>query len=79
VLKRTRSEVLLRSTIRELADNPTYERYEFFLHLVRTLMLLGIPFSYAIKKIRNFTIISTYADTYAHLIETKYFEDILSL
>jgi hypothetical protein len=42
-------------------------------------MLLGIPFSYAIKEIRKFTIINTYADTYAHLIEAKYFEDILSL
>jgi predicted GIY-YIG superfamily endonuclease len=71
-----------RSTIRELLNNPTYVRYEEFLHPARTLMLLyGMPFSKALKKVREFCIIDTCLgiDTYAEMIESRYLDKVLNL
>ena len=71
-----------RSTIRELLNNPTYVRYEEFLHPARTLKLLyGMPFSKALKKVREFCIIDTCLgiDTYAEMIESRYLDKLLNL
>ena len=46
--------IMSRSSIRELSSNPTYERYESFLHSVRMLVLLfGMDYPEALQFINN--------------------------
>ena len=72
-----------RSTIRELSDNPTYVRYEEFLHSIRMLMLSSsrMSFNEAVKQIRKYCVFDIYpgVDTYAEIIEVKYLNEILDL
>jgi len=45
------------------------------------MLLYGMPFSKAVKKVREFCIIDTYLgiDTYAEMIESKYLYKVLNL
>jgi len=45
-----RNPIMSRSTLRELSSNPTYERYENYLHIVRMYILIfGMEFSEALE------------------------------
>ncbi|WP_100616852.1 hypothetical protein [Bacillus cereus] len=55
------SPLLSRSTLRELANNPTYAHYEGFLHGVRQMILaFGMSFNQALPHIRRTDILKTY-------------------
>jgi hypothetical protein len=55
------SPLLSRSTLRELAENPTYAFYESFLHGVRQLMLsCGLSFNEALQFIQKTDILGIY-------------------
>jgi hypothetical protein len=56
----TSSLIASRYTLRELAENPTFERYENFMHAIRMLMFMGMDFATASKMIRSSDILNTY-------------------
>lgn len=59
-----------RYSLRELLDNPTFVRYESFLHGARMLMLSeGFSFNEALNVKKEFSII----DTYAEMVNAGYF------
>ncbi|MCM3412652.1 GIY-YIG nuclease family protein [Metabacillus litoralis] len=51
-----------RFSLRELAENPTYERYENFLHGVRMMILFGMGYESALAFIRKRDILNTYEE-----------------
>lgn len=70
------SPLLARYSIREISNNPTYERYEVFLHPARQQMLAtGCTFSSAIKFSRNFDMLETFEE----LIKVDYFNKVLEI
>ncbi|MFD1040336.1 GIY-YIG nuclease family protein [Virgibacillus byunsanensis] len=70
------SPLLARYSIREISNNPTYERYELFLHTARQQMLTtGITFLDAIKFSRSFDMLETYEE----LFSVEYFNRILDI
>lgn len=65
-----------RSTLRELATNPTFERYEGFLHSVRVLMLrAAVDVDVALKLALGCDILGTYKE----MVEAGYLERNLPL
>lgn len=64
-----------RYTLRELAGNPTYERYENFLHGVRMMLLFGMEYESALEFIRKKDILHTYEE----MVSIGYFNRSLSI
>lgn len=65
------SPLVSRSTIRELSNNPTYERYESFLHTIRMFILdHGMDYSHALSQACES---DTYG-TYQEIQNTGYLE-----
>lgn len=65
-----------RSTLRELAQNPTYERYENFLHAIRFSMLrMGLNWEIALKLVLPHDVLGTYKE----MLKVGYLERILSV
>lgn len=65
-----------RYSLRELSSNPTYERYENYLHAIRMSMLnSGLNFGEALKFYNDHDILNTYED----MIRDGYFEKILKV
>lgn len=65
-----------RCSLRELSENATYERYENYLHVIRTSMLiLGMSFEKALEFHNNHDILNTYQE----MIREKYFERTLKV
>ncbi|KMT21580.1 hypothetical protein [Clostridium cylindrosporum] len=68
--------IVSRCTLRELSQNPTYERYENDLHAVRMMVLnTGISFDKAFKFYSKADILNTYGE----MINVNYFEKKLVL
>ncbi|MDQ0361857.1 hypothetical protein [Breznakia pachnodae] len=68
-----KSFIMSRSTLRELASNPTYERYENHLHAARILALnMKIDFSDALSAIHKFS--PDTQSTMQDIINSKYLE-----
>ncbi|MDM5351949.1 GIY-YIG nuclease family protein [Lysinibacillus sphaericus] len=65
-----------RYSLRELAANPTYERYENFLHGVRMMMLFfGMEYESALKLIRKGDILNTYEE----MVSVGHFKKLLNI
>lgn len=65
-----------RYSLRELSENPTYERYENYLHAIRMTMLTsGMSFKKALEFHNKYDILNTYQD----MIRDGYFEKILKV
>ncbi len=62
-----------RYSLRELASDPTYERYENFLHSVRVMTLFGMEYGLALNFIRENDILNTYEE----MVEIGYFKKTL--
>lgn len=64
------SPLLARYTIREISNNPTYERYETFLHAARQRMLsTGCSYLQALEILKAHDMLNTYGE----LITEKYY------
>ncbi|MEJ8553760.1 hypothetical protein [Tepidibacter sp. Z1-5] len=68
--------IVSRSSLRELADNPTLERYENFLHSVRmTVFHSGLSYEKSLEYHKSMSII----DTYGEMLKVGYFEKELKI
>lgn len=63
--------IVSRSTIRELSNNPMWERFENYLHAVRMYMLFyGMDYQEALELVKKHDII----DTYSKMVKNNYFK-----
>lgn len=64
-------------SLREIAQNPTFERYENFMHGIRIIMLsTGMTFGNALKWILRFDHWGIHRETFREMQETGYFSRV---
>lgn len=68
------SPLLSRYSIREISNNPSYERYETFLHAARQNMLsTGCSYSRALEILKDYDMLNTYNEL---IIEKYYYKKL---